>query len=259
MEGDFGMVGEARRARSMSDSDVEALIKELTELRWDAGLTVQSIAKATAVIEALGNPTPEGAARRLTELVRQLGESEEALVLRRAYAIDISPPGVLSARRLEYQKQTHRDKKTIIRYENRMIRELASLLIKGANQRETLHVGAWIHDRVLTYARVEFDEDVPVIPMDVQRDYRYPSKNESIPIFVYQLPDGYAPQRLVLGIIFKSGDHPSEIWGINTPDVLELSTARYERQILSGGKRGWRYMDFERPAIGHYYGFGWRY
>jgi hypothetical protein len=238
---------------------VDVLVQELTDLRLGPGLTAQSIMLAPTVLAALGDPTPTEAVEMLVSTVRSLGDSEPALVLRRAFAIDVSPPEVLTTRRRNYHRDTGRDIKTIIRHENKMIRQLAALLVKGG-EHGRLMVGLWVKDRAFRYFRAEFDDDLP-FEVEIERAYEYELKRESLPIFLYTLPTSYAPSHMVLSVLFQ-GEQPEEVWGIQTSDILEIATTRYERRIIrqpDDERADWRYLDYDKPQVGHYYGYGWRW
>jgi hypothetical protein len=236
--------------------EINRLIGELTTLRQGQGLTLQALVRAVSVLEALGNPPLDEALAALVSMVRALGDDEPAQVLRRAYAIDLVPAGNITQRRNAYYKQTGRDIKTQIRYENRMIGALASALMKRP-QRERLMVGVWVRERQFFQARVEFM--TPLVgerPSGVEDTYHVNSTRESLPFFLYQLPVDYTPSELVVGVKFR-GEQPQDVWAISTPHLFETPSLKYERRLLHEYDGDWFYIDFKAPQQGHFYGMGW--
>jgi hypothetical protein len=233
------------------------LVDELSALRRGVGLTVQAIARSPSVLAALGNPPAEVGLQRLVDHVRALGEDEPSIVLRRAYAIDVDPPGKVSHRREQYHEQTGRAVKTIIGYEDAKIRELAAVLVQG-KQSTRLFVLGWVRDRVMTTGRIEFEQEVTPLPPNVQWTSHYEGTNEALPLLLYTPPSHYTPDAIVLGVVFD-GELPTEVWGILTTDLFEVSALRFERQVLHEEGEHDYYISYPHPQQGHYYGIGWTF
>ena len=237
-------------------ADYTTLKDELVKLRLKAGLTVQSISRAPAVLEALGGLSPEQAYEQLKAILDSLDDSEAADVLRVAYGLDEKYPGSrVTHRREKYRAATGHDIKTLIRYENRMVEEVALQLARD-RQKGRLFVTGWVAERRLFQGRVEFLEETPTTPTDLVTNYSNVSRHRSIPLFVYRLPSLYKPDQLVVGVFFRD-EQPKDIWALQTPHLWEVSSLRYERELLRDDNC--YYIEYVDPSPSYYYGLGWEW
>lgn len=235
-----------------------ALVEQLQALRRGEGLTLQGLSHVPAVLEALGDPPINQAYDQLVAVLQSLGDSEPAVVLRTAYGLESSYSGAkVTHRREKYRDIEGRDIKTLLRYEDQMIKEVATQLARGA-QKGRLFVAGWVADRRLSQGRVEFTEETPYTPLAIQTNFKNISEHRSLPLFIYRLPPAHTPSELVIGLFFQD-DQPRQIWGIHTPDLWEVPSLRYERRLLHEDGDNYYYIEYAAPTQNYYYGLGWEW
>lgn len=243
-------------------SEREALVGELHELRKGYGLTPERLVECPHLLAALGNGLSlQQAYDKLVRLVRELGEQEPAQVLRRAFAIEGRSEGVLSKRRTVYQEVTGRDIKTIIRYENRMIEDLATRLLanKGSDH---VWVAAFFENRRLDFAKVDYDRNAPGLRGDVEREFKNQAPGPSLPFWLYKLPPGYSPARMSIVVRIRD-EQPQEVWSIVTPDIFAINAEKSTHRVYHWPGddlvKDAYLLEIDYPSPEMYYGVGWLY
>lgn len=237
--------------------DRTELINELTKLRRGQGLTPKALSGCPLLLEVLGNLPLEQAMRKISKLAEGLGHHEPAKVLRIAYALEGDPTIVLSARRKHYHRKTGRDIKTLIRYEDKMIDELATQLL--SDQRCGLFVCAWVRQRCIYQAVIEHETRTAATPEDVEAVLKNRDNDPSLPLWVYRLPPHYTPTTLMMGVMFKDED-PKDIWAISAEDLHNVSTYRAkDYRVLHDRPLDWYFIEYRQPVQNRYYGVGWAY
>lgn len=239
--------------------DWDRLVSELKSLRQRRGLSLQVLSKCPTVLAALNHPPLQEAYDMVAKLVQGLGDDERAVALRHAYAIGMSEPRLLMARRAELQALTGRDLKTIAGYEDQMIEELASRIL-GATRPEVSDshvfvVGELDGRRLVRVAvTVRFPSERGGDSFERTVDYENQSEIQSLPALLYQLPHDWEPLSLTLGLRV-----PVE------PVLTYWATAATELLGLMFGERGSEVpirdgqvmMHVEGPKPGDIYGVYW--
>lgn len=244
----------------MVANEWERLVSELKSLRQKRGLSLQALSNAPMVLAALNNPPPQEAYDQLCRLIDQLGDDERAKALRNAYAIGMREPRLLMARRSDFQEATGRDLKTIARYEDQMIAELASRLL-GARRPEVSdsrvvvvgHLAGDHLDRISV--TVAFPPDAEGDETHRSVTYENKSKHHSLPALLYQLPHDWEPRYLNVGVIVPEDQPTLRFWASPATELLDLMFASHGGPLAV--VEGSASIQVEGPKPGVIYAIYW--
>jgi len=240
--------------------DWDRLVRELKSLRQGRGLSLQGLAKCSRLMSALDDPPLQEAHDQVCALVDDLGDDERAVALHNAYAIGMRVPLLLMARRTDLHNATGRDIKTIAKYEDQMIEELASRIL-GTTKREVSdsdifvvgHLTGTHLDRVTVTVRFKSAPGDDIAERSV--DYENHSTNHSLPALLYQLPREWEPHRLTLAVLADKNGPVQRYWAAPASELLSLMYAEFGQEIPATD--GQAVMEVTSPKPGIIYAIYW--
>lgn len=247
---------------------------DLKKLRLGQGLTVSALEARPNLVEALGVGSAAEARRKIVALLTELPEGRPRQALLAAYGFEVPPvgdghadrrkKGILKERRIDYGSSISVfEPRSVIRYEDRAILELAALILDRQEEPSHLHLYAEVGPTKRFSSIYSYKRGLP------WSEGGFPT-GPSIPALIFQIPQGEVAESLAFTITWPMTIVPEGAWAYTASSLLEVMTPSIRKLLYLPGldvindpvrsrERYFIQHEFGKPQTGLFYIVAWQY
>lgn len=265
---------------SPNGNEVDPVLVQLKKLREGAGLSLERLVAAPAVLALLSKghghgagaiAEPKAAFDRLVEILTRMPDTDQlrALVVDLGFDLEelLGRPAtprekaLLGERRNGYAETIGRDVKTLARWSNKALLELKVLLEAEARHNRQaafeghLLITAGVQNRRLAGAEVmRYELSDTDFKHGVTESFTNPESRHSLPALLYQIPQTWKIHSVRFVVLFTD-EQPKDAWALACDSVLDISfgNERFPLDIEDGNTR----CRIDNPRVDQVYGVWW--